>query len=138
MFPVLLNYRHELLLEDLEMDAQLQRTATAVCSRSADLGEVLATARRVDPGDYDRWYSERAALAEKTTSMFDQDDSTRILTADPEMDAVLQRRLEDPRKREWYGARMATLGAKSLGEFFHLQPACTVQDRVQGIRCPTW
>jgi hypothetical protein len=49
------------------MDAQLQRTATAVCSGSADLGEVLATARRVDPGDYDRWYSEWAALAEKTT-----------------------------------------------------------------------
>jgi len=32
----------KLLLEDLEMDSQLQRTATAVYSGSADLGEVLA------------------------------------------------------------------------------------------------
>jgi hypothetical protein len=53
-------------------------------------------------------------------SMFDQDDWTRILAADPEMDAVLQRRLEHPRKRERHGARMTTLGAKSLGEFLRL------------------
>ena len=331
------------LLEDLEMDAQLQRTATAVASGSADLGEALATAARVRPGDYDRWYSEWAALAEKTTqragdslqgghqlsaaraflrateywrqaiffirhdlqdrrllegwrahraafraalpllpwnatvaelpfgggqmtayllrpdqsdarrptvlvppgfdataeagyaatgymalprgynvllwegpgqggmlyehgipmrpdfesvlapvidwllkqsgidprglvligrsyagylapraasaehrlaalvcdpgqvefvsrivpSMFDQEGWARILAADPAMDAALQRRLEDPRKREWYGARMATLGAKTLGEFLRMQPDYTVQDRVRGIRCPT-
>ncbi len=44
------------------------------------------------------------------------------------MDAVLQRR---------YGARMATLGAKTLGEFLRLQPAYTIQERVKEIRCPT-
>lgn len=333
----------KLLLEDGEMDAQLQRTAIAVCSGSADLGEMLATAGRVIPGDYDSWYSEWEALAEKTThlandsltgghqlsaaraflrateywrqsiffirhdlqdprllkgwrahraafraalpllpwsttiaalpfdggwmtayllrpdgsntrrptvlapcgfdstaeggyaatgymalprgynvllwdgpgqggmlyeyrvamrpdfesvvspvidwlleqsgvdpkglvlvgrsfagylapraasaerrlaalvcdpgqlefvsrivpSMFDQAAWTRVLAADPDMDAALQRLLEDPRKREWYGARMATLGAKTLGEFLRMQPRYTVQDRVQGIRCPT-
>src|ERR1700686_212970 len=57
----------KLRLEDIEMDEQLQRTATAVCSGSSDLGEVMATAGRVTSGDYDRWYSEWASLAEKTT-----------------------------------------------------------------------
>ena len=57
----------KLLLEDLEMDAQLQRSASAVCSAAADLGEVLATGRRIGPGDYDNWFSEWATLAEKTT-----------------------------------------------------------------------
>jgi hypothetical protein len=56
----------KLWLEDVEIDEQLKRTATAVCSGSADLGEVIATAARVAPGDYDRWYSEWAALAERT------------------------------------------------------------------------
>ncbi len=53
-------------LEDSEMDAQLQRTATAICSSSADLGEVLATARCIIPGDYDDWYQKWSALAEET------------------------------------------------------------------------
>jgi hypothetical protein len=34
-------------LDDPEFDAQLQRTANAVYSGSADLGEMLATAKRV-------------------------------------------------------------------------------------------
>jgi hypothetical protein len=70
-------------------------------------------------------------------SIFDQDTWTRILAADPNLEAALQGRLEDPSKREWYGARMATLGAKTLGEFLRMQPLFSVQDRVQGIRCPT-
>jgi Alpha/beta hydrolase family len=333
----------KLLLEDIEMDAQLQRSAAAVCSGSADLGEVIATAGRIVPGDYDNWYSAWAALAEKTTqlaseslqgghqlsaskaflrateywrqaifflrhdtqdprlqngwrshraafraalpllpwnvtiaalpfesglmttyllrpdgsetrrptvlipcgfdstaeasyagggymalprgynvvlwdgpgqggmlyeygipmrpdfesvvsplidwllmqpgvdpkglvligrsfagylapraasveqrlaalvcdpgqvefvsrivpSIFDQEGWKRILAADPDMDAALQRQLEDPHKREWYGARMATLGAKTLGEFLRMQPGFTVQDRAQSIGCPT-
>jgi hypothetical protein len=51
------------------LDAQLQRSAAAICSGSADLGEVIATAGRIVPGDYDNWYSEWAALAEKTTQL---------------------------------------------------------------------
>src|ERR1700692_3300276 len=39
-------------------------------------------------------------------AMFDQAAWARILAADSEMETALQRRLEDPRKREWYGARM--------------------------------
>jgi hypothetical protein len=47
------------------MDAQLQRTATAAHSASADLGEALTMARRVSPGDYDAWFAEWASLAER-------------------------------------------------------------------------
>jgi hypothetical protein len=42
------------LLETLEMDAQLQRTAA--CSGSANIGEVMATAKRVNLGDCDSCY----------------------------------------------------------------------------------
>jgi hypothetical protein len=42
------------LLETLEMDAQLQRTAA--CSGSANFGEVMATAKRVNLGDCDSCY----------------------------------------------------------------------------------
>jgi hypothetical protein len=42
------------LLETLEMDAQLQRTAA--CSGSANSGEVMATAKRVNLGDCDSCY----------------------------------------------------------------------------------
>lgn len=52
-------------LDDAEMDAQLQRTATAAHSGSADLGEALTTGRRVSPGDYDAWFAEWASLAER-------------------------------------------------------------------------
>lgn len=55
-------------LDDAEMDAQLQRTATAAHSASADLGEALTTARRVSPGDYDAWFAEWASLAERADS----------------------------------------------------------------------
>ncbi|MFM7677118.1 MAG: alpha/beta hydrolase family protein [Synechococcus sp.] len=58
-------------LEDSEMDAQLQRSATAVSSGSADLGEVLATARRVIPGDHDSWHAEWSALAGHTMQRAD-------------------------------------------------------------------
>lgn len=53
-------------LDDAEMDAQLQRTATAAYSGSADLGEAIVTARRVVPGDYDSWFAEWSALAART------------------------------------------------------------------------
>ena len=53
-------------LDDPEFDAQLQRTASAVNADSADLGETLATARRVVPGDFNDWFTQWSALAEAT------------------------------------------------------------------------
>ncbi len=56
----------KLFLDDLEFDAQLQRTAAAVNSSSADLGEILAAASRVAPGDLDDWFVKWSELAETT------------------------------------------------------------------------
>lgn len=53
------------LHEDPDMDAQLSRTLIGAYVGAADLGEAIATAQRVEPGDYPAWYSEwhRAATA---------------------------------------------------------------------------
>src|ERR1700683_429202 len=47
------------------MDAQLSRTLIGAYVGAADLGEAIAAAQRVEPGDYDAWYSEwdRAATS---------------------------------------------------------------------------
>src|SRR5262249_54037681 len=48
----------KLFFDDPEFDGQLQRTAAKTACRAADLGQVLAVARRIVPGDYDSWYAE--------------------------------------------------------------------------------
>jgi X-Pro dipeptidyl-peptidase-like protein len=69
-------------------------------------------------------------------SLFTVNDWKRVLAADPEVDQALQRQLDDPRKREFYGARMATFGAKTFGEFLRMQARYTVEDKARLIRCP--
>ncbi|MCD9623998.1 alpha/beta hydrolase family protein [Rhabdothermincola salaria] len=54
----------ELFFDDADMDGQLQRSVSAAYSGSADVGEVLAVAARITPGDYDSWWQEWSALAE--------------------------------------------------------------------------
>ncbi len=61
----------------------------------------------------------------------------RILDGDAAMDAELQRLLDDPHKREYFGARMATMGAGTIGDFLRLQPAYSIENTAQLIRCPT-
>ena len=53
-------------LDDPEFDAQLQRTASAVNADSADLGEILAVAGRVAPGNFDDWFTQWSELARTT------------------------------------------------------------------------
>lgn len=53
-----------ILLDDPDMDAQLGRSLIAVAAEAADLGEVMATAGRTRPGDYDSWFDEWSATAE--------------------------------------------------------------------------
>ncbi len=50
---------------------------------------------------------------------------------------MLQQVLRSPHKREFYGARMATFGAKTFGEFLRMQVRYTVEDQAGLIRCPT-
>ncbi len=47
-----------LFFEDSEFDAQLQRTVAKARYRCCDIGEVLAIASRITPGDYDSWYEQ--------------------------------------------------------------------------------
>jgi pimeloyl-ACP methyl ester carboxylesterase len=70
-------------------------------------------------------------------ALFTAEDWQRILAADSEADQALQRQLDDPRKREFYGARMATFGVRTFGEFLRMQVRYTLEDRARLIRCPT-
>lgn len=54
----------KLLMDDADMDAQLQRTIAVIPSGSADPGEAMATAARIEEGNYDSWFDEWAATAE--------------------------------------------------------------------------
>lgn len=69
--------------------------------------------------------------------MLDDKAWQRILERDPAFDRKLEEALANPQKREWYGARMRTLGAATVGDFLRLQPAYTVQSTAHAIACPT-
>jgi hypothetical protein len=52
-----------LLLKDELLDAQLVRAVGTAGSGGADLGECLATARRIDEQDLDSWFEQWSATA---------------------------------------------------------------------------
>jgi pimeloyl-ACP methyl ester carboxylesterase len=60
-----------------------------------------------------------------------------VLAADAATDRRLQQLLDDPHKREYFGARMATMGAATVGDFLRLQPAYSIEHTAKSIRCPT-
>lgn len=53
-----------LFFDDVDFDDQLQRTLSHACELGADVGECLAVAGRITPGDLGSWYSEWASAAE--------------------------------------------------------------------------
>lgn len=57
-----------LLSTDEEMDAQAGRSLAAASFGAADVGEVIVTAARITPGDYDSWFAEWDATATRTRS----------------------------------------------------------------------
>jgi Alpha/beta hydrolase family len=59
----------KLFFDDAEFDAQLQRTAAKAACRAADLGQVLAVARRITPGDYASWYAQWFAEGRKEAEL---------------------------------------------------------------------
>jgi hypothetical protein len=69
--------------------------------------------------------------------MFDEVTWGRILAGDAALDEKLESLLSTPAKREWFGARMATMGARTAGDFLRLQPAYTVETVAPAIGCPT-
>src|ERR671939_433811 len=54
-----------LVFDDAELDGQLQRAISKAYERCSDIGECLATAQRIQQGDYDSWYDQWWATAEK-------------------------------------------------------------------------
>ena len=66
----------KLFFDDADFDGQLQRTMSAAYVGSADLGEALATAQRIKPGDPVSWFdcwSDLAGRVEATA----QEQATR-------------------------------------------------------------
>jgi pimeloyl-ACP methyl ester carboxylesterase len=59
----------KLFFDDAEFDGQLQRTAAKAACRAADLGQVLAVARRITPGDYGSWYGQWFAEGRKEAEL---------------------------------------------------------------------
>jgi hypothetical protein len=83
-----------------------------------------------DPGQYD-------FVSRFLGTTIDEDTWQKVLAKDPLVDAKLQHAMDAPGKQEWYGARMATQGAKTVGDFMRLQPLYTLEGHAELISCPT-
>jgi hypothetical protein len=82
-----------------------------------------------DPGQYD--------FATRMRGMFPGEQFQQLIDADPKLDGDLEGLLDGPRNIEWYGARMATLGATRVGDFLRRQIACNLEGIASRITCPT-
>lgn len=91
--------------------------------------EPRITAMVADPGQYD--------LASSVAAGFSPDDWRKILDADPEMDARLERTLATPRDVEFYGSRMTAMGAPTFGQWLRTLTSYTLDGRAGQITCPT-
>ena len=92
-------------------------------------GEHRVAALVCDPGQFD--------FTSRSKSMFSPPDWDRVLEADPEMDANLEGFVQKPRDREFYGARMAAMGANTFGEWLRILDTYTLEGRADLITCPT-
>ena len=112
-------------------------TATALVGRS--LGGYLApraaafepriAALVCDPGQYD--------FVARIQAMFPGEKFQKLIDADPELDAGLEKLLDGPRNIEYYGARKATLGGETMGDFIRNQLTHTLEGVVSNITCAT-
>jgi pimeloyl-ACP methyl ester carboxylesterase len=89
-----------------------------------------------DPGQYD-FVSRMGSLFGKSGFAALGDQLQAVLDADPTVDAQLQGLLDGPRNIEWFGSRMATLGAGIVGDFIRRQVTFNLDGVVDRIRCPT-
>ena len=103
----------KLFLDDDELDGQLQRSVSHAYERAADIGEVLAVAGRLAPGDDESWHRDwtRAAQTASTTAHQASDAGHRVTAAEAFLRAVeyyrqamfyLRADLDDPRLRQAY------------------------------------
>ena len=82
-----------------------------------------------DPGQYD--------FTSRFIDMFSAEDWEKVLSADPAMDAQLDGFLTGDRNREFYGSRMAAMGAESFGDWVRLLGTYTLEGYAGDISCPT-
>jgi pimeloyl-ACP methyl ester carboxylesterase len=82
-----------------------------------------------DPGQFD--------FTSRFISMFSDEDWQRVLDADPEMESGLDGFLGDARSREFYGARMAAMGAATFGGWLRTLGHYSLEGMAQQITCPT-
>ncbi len=69
----------ELIFSDPEFAFELRRTMSAIYSGEADLGECLATAKRITEGDFESWYTEWKATADHFKGVADKARADRHL-----------------------------------------------------------
>jgi dienelactone hydrolase len=62
-----------LYFDDPEFDGQLQRTVAKAWYGFCDIGEVLAVASRIEPGNYDSWYREWAAAGRSNEELAERE-----------------------------------------------------------------
>jgi pimeloyl-ACP methyl ester carboxylesterase len=82
-----------------------------------------------DPGQFD--------FTSRFRSMFSDEDWQKVLDADPGMDNGLEGFLAKPRDREYYGSRMAAMGAATFGAWLRALTGYTLEGRAEQITCPT-
>ncbi len=82
-----------------------------------------------DPGQYD--------FTSRFVDMFSAEDWERVQAADPVMDSQLDGFLTGDRNREFYGSRMAAMGAESFGGWLRLLSSYTLEGHAEDISCPT-
>ena len=87
------------------------------------------TALVADPGQYD--------FTSRFVDMFSAGDWAKVQAADPTFDADLEGFLAGDRNREFYGARMAAMGAPSFGAWLRLLGTYSLDGYAADITCPT-
>jgi pimeloyl-ACP methyl ester carboxylesterase len=82
-----------------------------------------------DPGQFD--------FNSRFVGMFSPEDWLRVEQSDPEMDTQLDGFLTGTRNKEFYGSRMAAMGATTFGDWLRTMGSYTLEGRAELISCPT-
>lgn len=120
--------------------AVLGRSFAGYLGPRAAAFEPRVAALIADPGQYD--FASRVTALAKGLAVEDAGQDAdrfvaRLQARDPAVDARLQAALEEPRTREWWGARMAAIGGATVGDFVRKQLEFTLEGVAEKITCPT-
>lgn len=114
------------MVTDQEFDFELKRTLSSMYTRGSDLGEVIATASRINPMNYENWYTEWMKTADHFRDVGDRayekghlvsahDAWLRAQTYYRTAEFFLHRNPDDPRILDsWQKSRDTFLDAMEL------------------------